>query len=299
MQPDIEQAITSAANEAGIDPAFALAVADRESGGDPNARASKTIYGLFQMSGPLRAQYGAGNTADPYAQAKAWTRFIGDTKSDLGKRIGRDPTDEELYLAHYFGTGRAAGIIGGRTPGSAGVSDVFTPYERAINPEIAKAGTVTPLVNGIEADIRNRMRNFGDAAGAPPAAKWAGPDFSSYGETLDGRPGAAGRTAQAFDFSRFGDPVDLKVNNSAPATGLDQGSNPGIPARNSITAPAYAGPDPSNIAGFPANPAGFPPTPQAAAPVTSVTGRPGTEIDLSTLGIGAGAPSAQGAGAPG
>jgi hypothetical protein len=289
MQPDIESAITKAANEAGIDPAFALAVAERESDGNPDAKASKSIYGLFQMSGPLRAQYGSFNSNDPYAQAKAWTSFINDTRDDLGKRIGRDPTNEELYLAHYFGTGRAAGMISGQTPGSTNVADVFTPYELSINPHIAKAGSTGNLVGGIESDMRARMDRYG---GTGEPTKWAGPDFSSFGVSADGqRGGGTGMygnvhsAGQPIDFSRFGQAADLKVTpsdaGSERSAGLDQRSS----------APAYADQDRTNIPGFPAN---------SSTPMSSVTQaeRPGAEIDLSTLGLGAGAPSAQGAAPP-
>jgi hypothetical protein len=83
------------AEEQGINPAFALAVAQRESDFNPYAHASHSIYGIYQMSGPLRYQYGSGNSADPYTQATAWGRFINQTRSDLQNRIGREPTDTE------------------------------------------------------------------------------------------------------------------------------------------------------------------------------------------------------------
>jgi hypothetical protein len=161
MDPDISAAITQASTEAGVDPAFAMAVADRESSFNPNAHASKSIYGLFQMSGDLRSQWGAGNSSDPYTQAKGWTAFIGNTKQQLSQRLGRDPTDPELYLAHYWGTGRAARIISGQIDPSTPVQDVFTPQELRGNPNLVRLGTVGNAANDITADIARRYAKFG------------------------------------------------------------------------------------------------------------------------------------------
>jgi hypothetical protein len=179
MTPDVQSAITQAATEAGVDPAFALAVAERESSGDPNARASKSIYGLFQMSGDLRKQYGSGNSADPYTQAKAWTGFITDTKQQLTRDLGRDPTNQELYLAHYFGEPRAAHLIGGRFGPDTNVRDVFTPQEMAENPNFARAGTTGNLMAGISGDITKRAMRFAGGQGATAEP----PDFATLGTT--------------------------------------------------------------------------------------------------------------------
>jgi Transglycosylase SLT domain len=221
-------AITRAANEAGEDPAFALAVAERESNGNPNAHSSRSIYGIYQMTGNLRQQYGSGNSSDPYEQAQGWMRFIGDTRQDMTNRLGRAPTNEELYLAHHFGPDRAAGMLTGRIPNSMATSDVFSPYEMSINPHFGRAGTVGNLTSGITGDIAAREARYGGATGHEA------PDFASFGQSPAG---------QGIDFAQFGQPVDLKVNNqpapapaeSRPGTeidlsqyGLTPGATPGI-----------------------------------------------------------------------
>lgn len=189
MTPDIQDAIVRAAQEADIDPAFALAVAQRESNGNPNARASRTIYGLFQMSGGLRSQYGIGDSNDPYTQARGWTRFIGDLKGEMADRLGRDPTNEELYLGHYLGGPRAARLISGQIPGSADVRDVFTPQELQANPEFGRAGTVGRLVASVEGDMTGRMGRFGQNPQKKPGknpGNSGAPDFASFGQPQDG-----------------------------------------------------------------------------------------------------------------
>lgn len=189
----IEAAIVRAAQEEGIDPATALAWASRESSFNPNARASKSIYGLFQMSGALRRQYGIGDTSDPYEQTKGFARYYRGLKNEMRGVLGRDPTDTEAYLGHHFGGTRGARTIGmdPNTP----VSAVFSPYERSLNPHFDRAGTIGRLTSSINADIDHRYAKFGGTgAGAEPL------DFSGQVEPMD-------FTAQVADAGSFGDKI--------------------------------------------------------------------------------------------
>src|SRR5260370_36541558 len=122
-------AIRRAAIEEGIDPNYALAVAQRESDFNPNAHASKSIYGLFQMTGGIRQKWGAGDSDDPYTQAKAWSRHMnGEVRPAMGNGLGRAPTDSEAYRGHHFGHDRAARMIGNYVPNTP-VDQIFTPYD--------------------------------------------------------------------------------------------------------------------------------------------------------------------------
>lgn len=200
---NIQQAIVRAAQESGIDPATALAFAERESSFNPGARSSKTIRGLFQMRGDLRGKYGVGDTDDPYEQAAGWGRFAGDLRKEMSGGMGRDPNDAELYLGHHFGGRRAVRMLSKLDPGTS-VGEVFTPYELSINPHIVKAGTIGALTSSTMGDIDRRRAKYG---GQTTLA-----DFSSFGDLVpDQQP--AGRTraprmaAAAPDFSQFGTPV--------------------------------------------------------------------------------------------
>lgn len=218
MTPEVQDAIVGAANQAGIDPAFALAVAQRESSGNPNARASRTMYGLFQMSGANRAQYG-GSSEDPKDQAQAGMRFYADTRKDLANRLGRNPTNQELYLGGYFGPARAARMISGQIAPSTDVRDVFTPQELEANPNIAKAGTVGGLTSSVESDIGQREAAF---SGKNPQNSGR-PSFAAFGTGANGEPPATQPQARALtykstsalpfaaapiDFSSFGQTAD-------------------------------------------------------------------------------------------
>jgi len=217
-----EAAIVQAAQEAGIDPAYALAVAERESSFNPRAKSSKTIRGMYQMRGDLRAKYGVGDTDDPLEQARGWARFLPDVRKDMKRVLGRDPTDQEAYLGHHFGATRAARTLG--MDPSTPVEAVFTPQEMAVNPHFARAGTIGNLNASVMGDIDKRMARFGGASRMPPAAAEPA-DLSSFGDVADAGEPAPGlispqKTAEALptrepagsgaglpDLSSFGTPV--------------------------------------------------------------------------------------------
>jgi hypothetical protein len=174
LSPRIEQAIRRAAAAHGEDPATALAIAERESSFNPNAKSSKTIEGLFQMRGDLRRQYGIPNGADPETQANGYMPFFKDTKAEMARVLGRQPTDAEAYLGHHYGATRAARTLN-MAPDTP-VAQVFTPDEMAQNPHFGKAGTIGNLNSSIMSDIETRRAKFGgegldfsQAVGAPPA----------------------------------------------------------------------------------------------------------------------------------
>ena len=157
---DVHDAIVQAARAGGINPALALATADRESSFNPNAGGTGTIKGLFQMTGGNRARYGQADDADAAAQADAYVRLTNDNRQTMRDRLGREPTDAETYLGHYWGAGRAATMLGmdPQTP----VNLVFTPRELATNPGLARAGTVGAAVGSVTSDMQHRMSRYAD-----------------------------------------------------------------------------------------------------------------------------------------
>lgn len=210
-------AIVRAAAESGIDPATALAIAERESNFDPLARASKTIRGMFQMRGDLRKKYGVGDSNDLYAQAKGWSSFFRDNKAEMARTLGRHPTDAEGYLGHHFGSTRAARMM--NMDPATPVNTVFTKEERRLNPHFDKAGTIGALNSSVLADIGERQAKFGAApdyseAGAPDVLGQKPPkplsdvlDFSSFSIAADQPQPSVRQAAGAPDFSPFGVPA--------------------------------------------------------------------------------------------
>lgn len=205
-------AIVRAAQEMGVDPTWALAVADRESGFSPTAHADKSIYGMFQMTGNLRAKHGAGDSTDPYTQARAFmSLYQNDIKPEMRSVLGRDPTDAEAYAGHHFGAVRAARMISRYSPDTP-VDQIFSPREMSLNPHFAKAGTSGNLINSITADIGRRQAKFGGQPSQDYASAGDLPDFSSYGTPADdqgasastGSPQRTGSQSRQPDFSSYG-----------------------------------------------------------------------------------------------
>lgn len=229
----IEAAIVKAAQEEGIDPATALAWASRESSFNPTARASKSIYGLYQMSGALRRQYGIGDTTDPYEQTKGFARYYRGLKKEMAGTLGRDPTDTEAYLGHHFGGRRGARTVG-MNPNTP-VSQVFTPYERSLNPHFDRAGTIGNLTGSINKDIDRRYAKFGGTgAGSAPAEPM---DFTTQ---VSGMPASSIGAAEPLDFS--GQVADMGQTIKDTARNAASTVTEKLTPQKEITPPPVSGP---------------------------------------------------------
>lgn len=213
MARDTErEAIIRAAREVGIEPALALAIAERESNFNPRARNSKTIRGLYQMQGKHRRNHGVGDSDDPYVQTKGWGSFFKEVQKEMAGKVGRDVTGPEGYLGHHFGGVRAGRML--KMDPNTPVDTVFTPYEMSINPHFAKAGTVGRLNSSILTDINKRQAKFGGAApdlGLIDFAKQGEPveqdlDFTASSQEANLKPSAPAASS-APDFSQFGTPA--------------------------------------------------------------------------------------------
>ncbi|UIL29745.1 lytic transglycosylase domain-containing protein [Rhizobium leguminosarum] len=110
---DIRSIITDAANRYGINPQDALEMAQIESGLNPQAQnKSSTAGGLFQFLDSTWAKYGKGASKyDPYANADAGMRLARDNINFLKKKLGREITGGEMYLAHQQGAGGALNLL--------------------------------------------------------------------------------------------------------------------------------------------------------------------------------------------
>lgn len=199
LTPQMRSAIVQAAIEDGVDPATALAYAERESSFDPRARNSVSIRGLYQMTGDLRSKYGVGDSDDPYTQTKGFNRLLADNRSHMQRIMGRDVSDAEAYAGHHFGAGRGAKMFG--MDPNTDVREVFSRREMAINPHFARAGTVGNLLTSITGDIDRRRGTYGGAATAAEPL-----DFSQFGEAEDNSNiTMASSKPAALDFSQYGE----------------------------------------------------------------------------------------------
>jgi hypothetical protein len=84
-----------------------------ESGGDPGAKNPKSsATGLAQFVKGTAKQYGLTDPTDGAASDKAAAQLWEDNRVGLGQKIGREPRNGEIYLAHQQGLGGAAALLG-------------------------------------------------------------------------------------------------------------------------------------------------------------------------------------------
>lgn len=126
---DIQQIIIEEANRAGVSPALMLAIANQESGFNPNAVGDKSLggsYGLFQIHKPSHPDYTGG--FDPRANAayasKMMKGLLAKYGGDIDKAImaynagggnvdkGTIPASTRAYLANVkAGLGRFGNVV--------------------------------------------------------------------------------------------------------------------------------------------------------------------------------------------
>ncbi len=130
------EAIRKAADETGVDFNYLWRTAQRESGLDPNARAStSSATGLFQFTDStwlaMMDRYGDKHgmaatgangeglnrddllalRTDPELSARMAAELAEENRKILASGIGREPTSQELYAAHFLGPSGAAELI--------------------------------------------------------------------------------------------------------------------------------------------------------------------------------------------
>lgn len=214
---DIVATIRRVAEEEGISPAYALAVAERESNFNPQSGGTGTIRGLYQFTGANRRKYGLSDNADVETQTRAFARLSRDLDKEMAPHLGRAPTDGERYSGHHLGGTRAARIVSGAHAGYA-PSDLFSPREMAGNPHFAKARTGGELSQSIVGDIDRRMAKYGGASPENSGKNLpsGGVDFAQFGQPVEGAPdnkteqiAQNPNTSQSggkIDFAAFGQP---------------------------------------------------------------------------------------------
>jgi hypothetical protein len=213
----VEAAIQRASNATGVDFAFLMGTARRESGYNPNAKAkTSSAAGLFQfvdqtwLSTLKRhgAKYGyaryaeliqqgangryfvAGAEAraavmdlrlDPHAAALMAGEYAVSSAAYLRGRMGRDPSAGELYIAHLLGPQGSARLIDAvRSAPAASAATLF--------PEAAKANRRIFYPGGKAASVGEVYANLtAGGSAAPPVAATPSASGRGFIEYADAR----------------------------------------------------------------------------------------------------------------
>ncbi|MCC6315353.1 MAG: transglycosylase SLT domain-containing protein [Thermomicrobiales bacterium] len=200
VNPALQMTITMAAHARGLDPAYLLAAAHRESRFDPNARAqSSSATGLFQfIDQTWLAQFRKDGAAaghadlarqvqfegrryfvddeatrnrildlrrDPVTASRMMAALTADNRDRLRAALGRDPSHGELYAAHFLGAEGAADLLRAG-PGQSAAA--LFPAAAAANRSIfyARDGSARTVAD-VVANLTGTALPSGDAGNMP------------------------------------------------------------------------------------------------------------------------------------
>jgi len=207
--------IREAADSTGVSFGYLLAQATQESGLDPHASNSKSsASGLFQFTAGTwldmvkrhGAEHGLGDAADaivkgadgrldvkdramkkaildlrkdPKLSSMMAAEFAKDNAKTLEKRLGREATASDLYLAHFLGAAGAARVIEGMEDNPKHSARHLLPDAARANPEVfRKAHTVAGLYKSVQARFKTALGD--DAAAAhEPAVDTGNPQLAA------------------------------------------------------------------------------------------------------------------------
>lgn len=163
--PDIEMIIRDAAKAEGLDETTLLSIAQVESALDPKAQnPNSSAGGLFQfIDDTWKDVAGEGTDRfDPNANAKAGAEFTKRNIAGLKETLGRDPTLEETYMAHFLGLAGARNTLKAMEDNpNALAKDVFSSVVRKANKGIFKEGmTARDAMKGLTNKVLEASKKF-------------------------------------------------------------------------------------------------------------------------------------------
>jgi len=220
--------IIAAAKMAGVDPKLMMTMASIESGFRPQVGAgTSSAKGLYQfinstwqsMLKKYGAKYGISPDAhqfDARANALMGAEFLKENAAMLRKSIGREPTDTDLYMAHFMGAGGAVSAL--RSPSEA-IGAQAMPAAASANRNIyferdGRPKTMGGVIAHLDKLVRGHRYGSSDIA-----AIGAGSFNTRSGEGDTGQ--AASYTASAMPPSATGAPNPALAMAGAPPAGAN------------------------------------------------------------------------------
>ena len=151
---DIAQTIKQRAQERGVDPELALAIAKAESGLRPQIKNPKSsAHGLFQIVDDTWKQYGGDpkKRKDVNENIRIGLEILADNKKALATTLGREPRPGELYAGHFFGKTGAQRVLTANP--DAPVSSVVSARVLKANPELLQGKSVSQALSALSAKV--------------------------------------------------------------------------------------------------------------------------------------------------
>lgn len=134
---------------------------------------SRSPSGRYQVTDPQLRNEILQLRRDPAANAAMAGAFTQNNAAALSQKIGRKPTDGELYMAHFLGTGGAAQLINAvRDQPQASAAAVFPAAARANRSIFYDRQGQARSISGVYADL-NRRYQVARANVAPAVAPTA------------------------------------------------------------------------------------------------------------------------------
>lgn len=141
----IQSKVATIAQQGGISALYALSVTGIESGFNTKSKSkTSSASGLVQMTRSTREQLGLPDNATPEQQIQAFTQLTSNNRIQLQSNLGREPTDQELYLAHHFGASGATNLLNANP--DTKISDVVSKDVIAANSYL-KGKTVGQVID--------------------------------------------------------------------------------------------------------------------------------------------------------
>ncbi|KVN83502.1 hypothetical protein WJ68_16455 [Burkholderia ubonensis] len=131
MPKEVQDKITAAAIQDGLDPKTMLEFAAIESGGNANAISSTGAIGIYQFTGKTASGVGIKNRFDVDQNIAGGMKLAKQNAAVLSK-AGLAVTPENLYMMHQLGPAAAKEIIAGAASGKS-ISDLSAETRKAVS----------------------------------------------------------------------------------------------------------------------------------------------------------------------
>lgn len=194
---NIMSIIDSTAAKYGVPADWMRKSAKIESNFNPNTVSSTGAKGLFQFTKGTGKTYGLADPFDPAQNADAAARLYLDNSNGLKKRLGRDPTGGEVYLAHQQGMAGASALLA--RPGDNVVDALSVAYKgnraAAANAVKVNGGSIDMTAGAFAGKWTGKFDGMDDVQGS--AVRTANSDVSKWRNSASdgaappaGQPGA-------------------------------------------------------------------------------------------------------------